>query len=995
MILNHTRSRLLASSVLCGALALGAASAAHAQAADSSTVGEIVVTGTRIKGLTNQTSPSPISVATAASIALTKANSIEEVLQHLTGADFTGGISNASNNGGAGVSAVGLRQLGPNRTLVLLDGERLIPQLIGAGSTSSVVDLNSIPLSMVERVEVLRDGASSVYGADAIGGVINIITKKNAEGMTFDASYGESGHGDGQVYSVGSTVALNSDRGNVMVGIDWDHRDAIAASDRKWATDPHINDVNNSGGSTYRSQLNILQQENGDAAFANGNLLDVTDPNVNWTGISPALVYLPNSGAVKYSANAPGFGNTLTGGLDRKQISFNSHYDLTPDVRFVASGFYTDRTSTQLLRPEPLLGDAIANSVFPGFVIPDDAPGRPTTAGSILPTDAPPGSGGSGFLAFLTPNQFGPRSYHEDSKAYRIRTGFEGTLFGKYDWEAGYVYQQQSARADVNNEGNFDHLSQITEQSNCVDVPGGCHTAAVRNINGQLITSVPNQQPNWFNGPNNIFTPAQIAYLTFDNVDSTRSSESYAYANVSGPLFTLPAGEVKGSVGGELRKEHEDDTPDTLVQEGFGPNQAAPTSGGYDVGSVYGEIRIPLVKDFPFVKALNVDYSARYDTYSTFGGAFTNKVGLEWEVNHDLRFRGSYATGFRAPSVAELFGGDGLSDNGANGDPCDGRGPVNGNTNAGILTAGSTCSVAVAHGAAVPTTFAPSEDNVKGDQIQVLQGGNTALKPESSESYSAGLVFSPHWVPGLTFSVDYYNVRISNAILAGGIAGNASPDLVLNGCYGAAQNQAFCSLITRSATGNITSLNSLNTNFGTEKVRGMDYELSYDTGLAGWHMMFPGAFNFDVQLSNLIKHTTENPDNTSNSYAGTFQYSSESIQPRWKGIASVEYREGPWTAHYDMTYTSAMDEGPLPTASGDSTLYGNRIPDMFYHNISGSYSFSDWGVVKKGRLTVGIDNVADQDPPFLSGDSTCKCNSLAGPFDFVGRFYYVKLSSSF
>jgi iron complex outermembrane receptor protein len=993
MILNHTRSRLLASSVLCGALALGAVSAAHAQAADSSTVGEIVVTGTRIKGLTNQSSPSPISVATSASIALTKANSIEEVLQHLTGADFTGGLSNASNNGGQGGSAVGLRNLGPNRTLVLLDGERLIPQL---SATSSFVDLNAIPLSMVDRVEVLRDGASSIYGADAIGGVINIITKKNAEGMTFDASYGESGHGDGQVYSIGSSVAVNSDRGNVLVGIDWDHRDPIAGSARKWSTDPHIGDVNNEGGSVYRSQLNILQEENGEPdgaggtnvfAFANGNRYNTADPAVNWTGIDPALVYLPNAGVVKYSADAAGIGNTLTGGTDRKQISFNTHYDLTPDFRFVASGFFTDRTSTQALRPEPLLGDSISTSVFPGFIIPADAPGRPG--------GTPPGA----FDAFLTPNQFGPRSYSQDSKTYRMRAGFEGTLFGRYDWEAGYVYQSQSERNDVRNEGNFDHLGQITEQFNCVDVPGGCHTApaGLVNANGQAISSIPNQQPNWFGNPNAIFTPAQLAYLTFDNIDNERSTESYTYANISGPLFSLPAGEVKGSLGGELRMEHEDDTPDTLVQEGLAPNPTGATSGGYNVGSVYGEVRIPLVKDFPFVKALNVDYSARYDTYSTFGGAFTNKVGLEWEVNHDLRFRGSYATGFRAPSVAELFGGDGISDNGANGDPCDARGAVNGNTNAGILTAGSTCAVALTHTTTlpVPTTFQPSEDNVKGDQIQVLEGGNTALKPESSESYSVGLVFSPHWVPGLTFSVDYYNVRISNAILAGGIAGNASPDLVLNGCYGPSQNQAFCSLITRSAAGNIVQLNSLNTNFGTEKVRGLDYELSYDTGLAGWHMMFPGAFNFDIQLSNLIKHTTENPDNTSNSFAGTFQYSTEAIQPRWKGIATVEYREGPWTAHYDMTYTSAMDEGPLPAAFGDPTFVGNYIPDMFYHNISGSYSFSDWGVVKKGRITVGVDNVTDQDPPFLSGDSTCKCNSLAGPFDFVGRFYYVKLSSSF
>jgi outer membrane receptor protein involved in Fe transport len=276
----------------------------------------------------------------------------------------------------------------------------------------------------------------------------------------------------------------------------------------------------------------------------------------------------------------------------------------------------------------------------------------------------------------------------------------------------------------------------------------------------------------------------------------------------------------------------------------------------------------------------------------------------------------------------------------------------------------------------------------------VLEGGNPTLKPEQSENYAIGLVVTPRWTPGLSFSVDYYSIRISNTILTGGIAGNASPDLVLDGCYGPEQNASFCSLITRNSAGVITQLNSLNTNFGTEKVKGVDYQIDYDTAAAHLTLPIPGSFKFDLQASQLFEHQTGNPDGSFNSYVGTFNPSAENIQPRWKGTASVDYRLGAWTAHWDAQYFHEMSDfqaGPTSTLG----VYGDYIPDMWYNNISASYSFSDFAFLKKARVTVGIDNVGDQDPPFLNGDSTCKCNSIAGPFDFVGRFFYGRISTSF
>ncbi len=980
---------LIAPALTLAMLSAPTIAAAAEETAPPTVVQEVVVTGTRIKGVTNVTSPNPISVATSDQIALTKADSVEEALSRMTGPDFTGGITTASNNGGDGLSEVGLRNLGPARTLVLVDGQRLIPIFSYA---TSVPDLNSVPLAMVDRIEVLRDGASSIYGADAIGGVINIITKKNASGMTFDTSVGESGHGDGLTYNFDATVASNSDRGNIMIGIGWDHRDAIAESARKWAVDPHLNDPNYEGGSTYRYQLDLLQNELTNDVWAGGVNYQQTNPAL--AALAPNLTYLPLNGYVTMNAGGPGW-NTLTGELDRKQISFNGHYNLTDDIRFVAGGFFSERTSQQLLRPEPILGDAIATivngqTVYPGFVVPDYAPGNTT---------------GADILAFLTPVQFGPRTYHQTSDTYRIRFGFEGTIAGKWNWEIGYVEQENRTEDDIGNSGNWQHLGQLTGQYACVNAPGGCVANTLPSTDPHAIVNggpatLPAQMPNFFNGPN-MFTPAQVAYLTFTARDHNQSSERYAYADVNGPLFDLPYGTVKGAFGVEYRQEYLSDNPDPLVAEGYAANTTEPTAGGYNVGAVYGELNIPVLADLPFAKSLTIDPSVRWDDYSTFGSAVTYKVAVNYAITQDIRIRGSYSTGFRAPSTAELFGGNAITDLTASGDPCDTRSGVNGNANAGtgLTAAGSTCAKALAGVASAVftggalTQFYSGNNAQKNAQEQVLIGGNPNLKPEKSVDWGIGGVITPRFAPGLSLEVDYYNDTINNTILSGGFVNNTNspgPDLVLNGCYGPAQNQLFCSLIQRNAAGSIVQINSLNANFGVEKVAGVDYELSYDTGAAHLDLPIPGALKLDVQLSQLLSHTSVNPDGTINVSQGTFQYAAEAIQPRWKGEVSLDYRTGGWTAHYDVRYL-----GGTVNIDGSPAVYGNKAPDIYYHDIAVSYMFDKLGFAKSVKFTFGVDNLADQNPPFLGGDSACKCNTMAGPYDVVGRFFYGRLSSKF
>ncbi len=991
--MNPTGSRKpLLPIALAIATAIGTAgTAAYAQdqaAGPGAPVAEVVITGSRIQGVTNENSPSPISVTTAEEISLTGATNIEDVLARMVGPDFTSGITNSSNNGGDGLSVVGLRNLGPARTLILIDGQRLIGTYSG---TTEVIDLSSVPIAMVERVEVLRDGASSIYGADAIGGVINIITKKNYDGLSFDGTFGKAGHGDGTTKDLSASVGMNGEKGNVMIALSWDKSDPIQQASRAWAVNPHLGGPGE-GGSTYRSQLDTLQDENSSNIWVNGTNYQLTDPAA--AAFLPNDVYLPGKGQIKLNAGAPSW-NDLTQGLDRKQISINSHYDISDYVTFIGEGFFTDRNAVGSLRPEPLLGDTIASTVFPGFFVPSFAPGYPLAQLSAL------GYGTSGFAAFLTPPQFGPRAYGSDSETYRIRTGFEGKFLDNYHWEAGFIDQHNTTISTVGNEGNFEHLAQLTGLINCVDVPGGCTTLAApiptsnfspTNPVTTVITSIPKVQPNWFGGPNGIFTPAQIAYLTWNNTDRRTSTERTIYGDINGDLFALPAGEVKAAVGVEHRDEFLSDTPDILVQEGWGPNPSTPTAGGYNVKSVYAEVNAPLLKDVFLAKSLTIDLSGRYDKYSTFGNAHTYKFGVEYAPLEDIRFRASISTGFRAPNVAELFGGTAISDISGSGDPCDTRAAgFNGNSNVGkgVLTAGSTCSKAVAAGAAV-TNFQSGNNNQTDQQQQILLGGNPNLSPEKSNNWGAGFVLTPHYTPGLSLAVDYYNIRVSNTVLTSGIVGATSVDTVLLGCYGPQQNTAYCDLIQRNAQGTITQISSVADNFGIARVTGIDYDLAYDTRKAGLDLPIPGNFLFDLQVSEQYTNTQTNADGSVSNFNGAFQYSIEGIEPKWKGIGTLEYTIGPFTAHWDTRYIEHM-----VNFDGSDPAYGNQLPTMLYHSISGAYSLPSSPYYKEARVVVGVNNLMDKDPPFLTSDSICKCNSLAGPYDVVGRYIYGRISVKF
>jgi iron complex outermembrane receptor protein len=998
---RHSRTMLRCSVAKIGLLAAIAlaATAASALAQSTDQPETVVVTGTRIPS-TNFTSVSPISVATAQQISETSAFDLEDVLGRLTGPDNTSGTSKTTNNGGEGFSQFGLRNLGPARTLVLVDGQRLIPTT-QAGFSATVPDLNSIPVTMIDRVEVLRDGASSIYGADAIGGVINIITKKDFEGLRFDGMAGTSQHGGADTYSLSGTLGMNFDKGNITVSLLNEHQGAVDGSQRDWVQDPHIGQTGLEGGSSYRSQLPILQDATGGVAVWNNGVAD-TDHDASLATPTSCMTYLPGLGRVKLNANCGAIqpSATVQGSEGRTQASLAGHYEIMPGITFVTSGFFTRRDSEQRIRPEPLLGADIASTYLPngepvygGFQVPvysdfGFVPNAALPASSIMNCGGDSLAGGTAqcINGFLTPNAFGDRDYKQTSDTYRIRVGFEGKVFNDYNWEIGYVQQRNDFVNHTYNSGNFYHLAQETGNVPCIDVPGGCTAAP----DPRFGYSIPVTPINFYNL--STVTPAQLAYLQTTLTDTAFNYENYLYGDVNGPIFDLPAGTMEGSLGFERRFEYSATFPDNLAQEGYSASQSAPTQGGYGVYSAYGELRIPVLKDFPLVQSFTLTPSGRYDHYSTFGDATTYKLGADWQVVNDLRFRGSYNTGFRAPSTAELYGGKGITYIAISGDPCDSRARgFNGNANAGLgsLAPGSTCAASLASigvtGAAAANYQSP-ENNLVDDQRGFVVGGNPALSPEKSHSWTVGGVLTPTFLPGLSLSGDYYDITITNTILEQGIPLNLpSTDQYINGCF-VQQIQAYCSNISRNA-GGIFQIQSLNTNTGSQETTGLDMEMSYDTAAAGEDLPFgiPGSMTVDAQAEHQITNT-QNTLGQLNYFAGTYLATNGYIQPKYKATLFTDYHVGDWSFHYDLQYIGGTND-----ADG-GTGYGYTLPDIVYHNISVAYDLGPVGPASDSLFTFGINNLFDKDPPFTVEDSVGKNNTISGPYDEVGRYFYGRVS---
>ena len=966
-------------------LGLSGAMAMPAMAQDDKKTGEtledVVVTGSRIKRADAETAQ-PVLVVTRADIEKTGLTSVGDVVQRL--AEAGPSINTQFNNGGDGSTTIDLRNLGANRTLVLLNGHRWVTGLGGA------VDLNTIPVAIIESIEVLKDGASTVYGSDAIAGVVNIITRRNFEGATASGFYGENSKGDGTRWSSDFTFGVASDRGSASISAGYVKEDPIRAGARSISAVPNFGlDPGATGSSTTPSGRYFVAGLPGSQTNSGPQ-----------TGAPGAANIRGQYRAFSAATDLFNFAsdNYLVTPQERSSIFAEGRYALNDAVEFNAHMLYNNRKSEQLLASIPvLLGTRGSGTVAPTISVLANNPFNPFGANIV------------GLQRRFV--ETGGRRFQQDNNTFRFGGGFSGSFDAvdrTFDWDAGYSYSTNKETQLTKGQLN---LSRVRTALSAIDNPATtafdptCVTAGSTTV--IAANTVAGCVPlNILAGVGGI-TPAMLNYVTFTGIDKTETESTNLFANISGTVVELPAGPLGFAAGYEYRKENGQDIPDAITAAGETTGNARlATGGGYSLKEVYGEFAIPLLADAPFAELLEARVAGRYSDYDNFGNTTNFSAGFQWKPISDLKIRGNYNQGFRAPTILELFRG--VSDNFPQiADPCL-VGTFGGAATASDGTL-ATCRNGIGGVApqAVTRTVVNGQTVLTGTtqtngQIRTQTGGFVGLTPEKSKGYTFGFVYSPEYLEGFDATVDYWKISIENVI-----GGRAAGTLLAN-CYVNADLQA-CERITRSAaTGEISNILAVGENVGFNDIKGIDFGLGYKLPEYDF-----GKFTTRLDSTYFIEDTSQNlgynnrlpfqyfDNNPVNNNVGVYGGRGGTTN-RLKSNLSVDWVLGAWSANWTARYTSGFREGctaaylslnpalcenPTGLTQANTANPQNTVGGVTYHDVSVAY-VGDWD----GTIRVGAKNIFSKDPP---NQLTTFANSFDPAYEVPGAFWYVTYKQSF
>lgn len=910
---------------------------------------KIVVTGTRI-GRTNISSYAPIRIITSQQLQNSGITTLDEFLFRLPSISQQG-ISRFNNNGGDGIANIDLRNLEPQRTLVLVNGRRFI----GPGG---LVDFNTIPVAMVDRVEVLLDGASAVYGADAVAGVINIITKKDFQGVEANVYSGISQEGDGEQLQASVTVGETTDRGSFIVSAQYLNRQEIEQADRDWAREPIVawlgDDFENDGliGSSlvpegravYRGP-DELNEDFGDQFFR---------PNTA-TGQS----FQPFGLDGRYN-----FGEEqwLSGRLETFNITAEGQYDVNDYVTVYAEGFFNHRTSRQRLAPQPFQdSDLITNTANP--LIPRDYLEALAGAGANIDpvTGLDPDGNPQEIGIARRMTDVGNRFFAQEVSTFRMITGVKGDV-GEWNYDFYLGGGQNNVISQIRNSVN---QARANELANPEAVASGC--------NGRTGCT----------GLGDYFGRDTLSQEAIDYISFTqRNTDNYAQfllgGTTSGSLLELPAGDLGLALGFVYRDERQEAFVDSETANGEDAGNFAQDSvGGFDVFEVFAETAIPIVAGVPGVHDLSANLAGRFSDFSTFGSEFTYRLGLTYAPIDWVRFRGSYSTTFRAPNVDELFEGNTESFESVQ-DPCDEIGTPDG-------PAADVEARCLADG--VPSGFDQAATGT--NQVSTNVGGNPDLEAEEAIYWSGGLILTPPFLEddgiGITITSDYYDYDVDNSIIT------PTEQSILDRCYNLGDESACANIERDPATGGITSLNALRVNAGNLRARGIEFTADVNLDLETIADLEDTILDLGYQLNYILEFTEDQSaiGGAVNELDGTFVSNSATYaKTRWTGFVTLSW-ENLRFANI-LRYIGGADffglddngDGIADIAEGFPEE-AQRADSVFYWDPSVTYVFEDTGF----SATVGADNILNADPPY-----TLESGQNANPntYDFVGAYYYLR-----
>jgi outer membrane receptor protein involved in Fe transport len=971
----------------------------------------IVVTGTLIRN-PNLVSSSPVSVIGQEELNLRQVNNAEQVLRDLPGA--VASIGSAVNNGNGGASFADLRGLGNFRNVILLDGQRLVPS-----SAVGRVDLNNIPLALIERVDTLTGGAATTYGADAVSGVVNFITRSDFSGIELNVGQQITENGDGEYNRLDLTIGSNfdDDRGNVVFSVGYQNADPVYQSDRRFSRNNYTSTSGAVGGSgtTVPSRFTLGGLAGaGNPGFVSGNR------QINPT--TGALGPVTNFNFNPY--------NVFQTPFERFNMFGAGHYEVTDNIEIYTRGLFSKNTVSTIIAPSGIFGTnlaipfsnpylpAAARGTFcannPTFNAAGVRQGQLTTAqcnAAATATDI----NDPNFRYFTVATnrrttEVGPRISDYTTQIFDYRAGIKLGITESIGLDLSGSYGESENQQTIRNYVLASRAASAAFATNTTTCLGGAP-------GGASITAGNGCVPLNLFGPDGSISAAQVGYLTANSTSTNRASLAQARALLSGDFgASSPWAEdpIGFALGGEYRKYRASQDSDVLSQtpgELGGAGGAAPTfTGGYEVYEAYAEIIAPLISDRPFFNSLTLEAGVRYSDYKVDSDAspgyntWTYKGAGTWEPTDGVKIRGSYQRAVRAPNINELFAPVSTALTNLSYDACAGAAPVtNANLRAVCLAQGATAAQIGA--IETPTS---SQANFTG-------GGNIDLRPEKSDSFTAGVVFQPSFVPGLSITVDYYNIKIEDAIsqpTAGDAYNLCFGDAAGSGITAGSAADPLCTQIRRNPnTGALDGdpattpgLFILPSNLGRIKTDGIDLGVSYrrDLGFAKLNLSFLGNWTnrsiFQATPVSDIRSCVGLYGQNCGSPASAGPNSSAgSLQPEFTWNQRTTLTFGAVDVSLLWRHISSMEVEPGVTAF-DGTLTGGAMAgtEVNFGEID-SYDYFDLsarvGVSDNFDITATMMNMFDKQPPLVGGTigstSFNSGNTYPSTYDALGRRFAV------
>lgn len=954
---------------------------AFSQSADQ----EVVVSGSRIKR-DNYSTAAPVQIIRNEDSVLAGFSSTTEVLQ---GTAVTGGQSQINNayggyvtEGGPGANTLGLRGFGPTRSLILLNGRRMAPS--GTRGAVGAADLNTLPSSIIDRIEVLKDGASSIYGSDAVAGVVNIITKTNLTGVSASLNQTGTEHGGGNTTNFSLAGGFVSDKTRFSGSFNHTKRTDLTLGDRDWT----------SCNTDYRRKLvDGVMGDWGNADYIDPATGKIKCYPITSTGSNGVTVNTLGTASIAGVAAAGAFGPTFnrwrpnaavtTGlpgyeGLTGANTANNVNNRTTFEPRMLNSSLISPVVNNNFFGQGAVdldvLGDA---QLYYEFLMNrressqvgyrqlslDYMYGSPLLPANLrnslfaFPTVISNGQyvAARGFIGF------GNYNNEQTVDFSRAVVGLRGAI-GKSGWDYDVVAVRSESKGTYMSE-NFltDRMAKSLDVVAsgtgfvCRDATGGCVAAPALSpavIGGQL--------------------PADWAKYVFQPVTGmTKFKEDVVTATATGTLFSVPAGKVRAAFGVEVRNNSIDDTPSIESQTNnlYGFTSSAATRGSDSAKDVFAEVEVPLLKNVPGARELILNGSTRWADYRSYGSASTYKLGALWSIEKSLSVRATSGTSYRAPALYEQFMGATTGFTGGTNDPCN-----------AWDSAGKAGSIRSTN---CQSEGLPAGYDNKGSITVVNSGGAAAgLKAETSKNLTVGVIFQPELPSGmgdLSLAMDRFAITVKDGVSR---VGSSS---ILARCYdnpGFRSAGGFCRLVTRTPGSNALTVSDSYINLATDMVKGYDFTARYATNVSdGKLRVNMNATRYDNQ-SNKLFETDPLVD-----------YNGMLTNPNWTANLDVNYTSKDWTYFYGLNWVGSSDSytyfGLDPATSG----YKFHTPDYFTHNVSVKYK----NPVQKWDLVVGIRNLTDVKPPMVSSGSYNRIGNalLYSGYDFIGRTLFVNLNKSF